>query len=1825
MFKRIVSMVLSVAIIVTSPSISTFAGIVQAESEYSSEYSLPEELEGLDFDSRNIIEVTENEVISTDSDYYDIINIAEGKKLIFESGYITISENAVINGDIEVTGNASVNIYGTVNGCVTVTCRSAPEYHEDIYSGTLYRPSNFELSSGGVCDSVIISCYEGFIRIGGIVGSLTVLENAVCDMAVWGSSYIDTVNFEGNIDTWFQGQIGELHASSGYVNFTFAKVAKAYLEGTANTYIDYSSRLKELYVSGESVFVDNCGYIDNLACIGASFINNGEIGNAFVKDAWFLSNENSEHSYSSSFIIENMLCENSTVNLSRNEYSSLSGGVKYGSVTLSGGHGEFVNTIIESLYAYGSVDGINLDNIMINSAFLDFDVMENMNPFFIPDPESVFILNAAVSKKCFDAYYSFFAEMYDNKFDGVDVAQVIEKFITVKDIENQGVSFPETLNLSRGELVKVGIENGYAPCAAAVSSPDGEVRFITMDDGTFIADTDGEYSFTVYGAYYGCKVTTEIIQPLRMQINAYTGVYVWDIDGSYISNKSTNVTDFDISLFDITDNRVVNSFNIDKSGVLTLMPEYEGHEIKLSAVHASANWGNYWGYVAEDVTFVAGSGTIELVGLPYGEFSGYVNDSDSFGVYMYDSNGDYCGRAVCQDGSFWSPERFPQGVYQLVIINDPAGYYCFRRLSDFIRNGLINGRHFIQKEFVSTIGVQDYFYIDHLPNAPISQSPYIDYDNTMFKSHAQSSVQGGMVEFTLSYAFKENENISDAYAEISLPEGCEALGEIGSQDGILTLPLDLNENSISFTVVSDVENDNVLLNAALGFKVDGTEEYAYIGASGYSVVNLSMYAPTATGKSSVTLSGFATPGQTVSIYDGDFCVDQAVSSENGFWSCEAPLSTAYGKYHDITAVLYDGTQNEMRTATQTVYSSPIVPVVEEFNFNFYVHGHSASITLSSDEWCRKQWSYEYWPGSIFTFSVKLSNSDNIERMWISSNSEGRCYNLEGYYDEESGYWIASGQFCEDENYMPGGFAVGWQLKEDEITSVINRIEEIASEIDAIEIPEIDMLNVDDFLDFELPDEAVYDISDVVETEDGVSGTVTIDVIGNGDFVFDGDLTISKITGEKTVGDYISEGFTYDDSHNILYRIRYDDSMTSSIYEMINLNQYEEDNDIPLGVMVSNDKKVSNDQKVADSFEMLSWITNAGAWEKISEKLDKSDLVKNGEISKDYLKKVSLANKSIEYLNKLIYFVDMYKKLKEGYVRLRADELGKLRREFNEVYKNMRTMRCGCNHNTYECVCTTCSDTIKQTMEKLEVANDEIDALGQRYSDRIVILTIAILSVTTITFIGLSRLVKSPEKLKGDLKKVIKIYFRMAVIISIIDEITKQLGNWLIKQIEGKIKEAEKDYTDKMIESLKIAKNAIDIISNCGCGCAPPTTPETTPPNTGEPSQDSEPGVPHTPNNGDGGGDDGKPSGEDGGNSDNPIKQPDPSGYIYEAVESNRVSGVTATVYYQDSDRSEIKWNAETAGQVNPQLTDEEGKYGWNVPFGFWKVKVIGDNYEVTESQWMQVPPPRVDVNLAITSLAPANVKRVSICEDFAEIEFDKYMDVSTMSGIISIDGKAYDAVPVNEEISGLGDGRSFATVFRATLDTKAVNSQSYSVQVKSAMCYANVQSKEYSGTVVCAPIATSLSASIPGGYAASGNEITISVALETAGGFENIAAPQVTFDKPEMAKVVSIGDVDAAGKTDIVIKTAMAGMVNMNITVPGSSVSETISLPVVRDQDSQLVKALSPTSADTNGAVSVVVVIVVVLAAVLFICIVLNITASILQSRARRKKESKAE
>ena len=139
--------------------------------------------------------------------------------------------------------------------------------------------------------------------------------------------------------------------------------------------------------------------------------------------------------------------------------------------------------------------------------------------------------------------------------------------------------------------------------------------------------------------------------------------------------------------------------------------------------------------------------------------------------------------------------------------------------------------------------------------------------------------------------------------------------------------------------------------------------------------------------------------------------------------------------------------------------------------------------------------------------------------------------------------------------------------------------------------------------------------------------------------------------------------------------------------------------------------------------------------------------------------------------------------------------------------------------------------------------------------------------------------------------------------------------------------------------------------------------------------------------------------------------------------------------YGDLHENIMKWDAAEYAQENPLFTDEYGMYAWDVPNGLWQVKFEKEGYETTYSEWLPVPPPQLDVNIAMKQNVQPTVKLAHAFEDAVEVEFDKYMmpELLTTDNIIVMQGN--EAVVgcvelLNNEASYEGSSETFASKIR---------------------------------------------------------------------------------------------------------------------------------------------------------------------------------------------------
>ncbi|MDG6982739.1 MAG: hypothetical protein JRM74_04720 [Nitrososphaerota archaeon] len=197
---------------------------------------------------------------------------------------------------------------------------------------------------------------------------------------------------------------------------------------------------------------------------------------------------------------------------------------------------------------------------------------------------------------------------------------------------------------------------------------------------------------------------------------------------------------------------------------------------------------------------------------------------------------------------------------------------------------------------------------------------------------------------------------------------------------------------------------------------------------------------------------------------------------------------------------------------------------------------------------------------------------------------------------------------------------------------------------------------------------------------------------------------------------------------------------------------------------------------------------------------------------------------------------------------------------------------------------------------------------------------------------------------------------------------------------------------------------------------------------------------------------------------NPTWVYDPSGYVYEALPSNRLQGVTATIYQLVSGNW-VPWDAQAFGQQNNETTNAFGQYGWYVPQGYWKVVFTLPGYVTAQTEILDVPPPATGVNVGLVSLAPPVVTGVSAVNingtSYVQVQFSKYVRFSSAAAIFvelgGVGGSNITGTVAPVNLQTAPNGEHLATEFRFVPGTPLVSGETYGVLVgKSVESYANV-------------------------------------------------------------------------------------------------------------------------------------------------------------------------
>ena len=304
---------------------------------------------------------------------------------------------------------------------------------------------------------------------------------------------------------------------------------------------------------------------------------------------------------------------------------------------------------------------------------------------------------------------------------------------------------------------------------------------------------------------------------------------------------------------------------------------------------------------------------------------------------------------------------------------------------------------------------------------------------------------------------------------------------------------------------------------------------------------------------------------------------------------------------------------------------------------------------------------------------------------------------------------------------------------------------------------------------------------------------------------------------------------------------------------------------------------------------------------------------------------------------------------------------------------------------------------------------------------------------------------------------------------------------------------------------------------------------------------------------------------------------DPSGYVYEAVKSNRLEDVTAEVWYSASadGAGAVPWDAQSYEQVNPQPTDGDGVFGWYTPVGFYQVRFTKAGYEEARTEWMAVPPVRTGLEIGLRTTEKPQVESARAYTDCVELTFSQYMDASdgslaelTATGLG--EGCTFEWVGSEEG----ADGRQVAKALRIKPAKALEAGSTVELSLAGAVNYAGILMDGWnSGQLAVGVRAAELKLNVEQGYSlVTGQSCEVSAYVRDASG--QPLAGQLVVASVGSSVVAGLGGgletasgaTDANGVARFTLSGEAPGMTDLTVTVADSLLAKTVDVRVADEQ-----------------------------------------------------------
>lgn len=1215
---------------------------------------------------------------------------------------------------------------------------------------------------------------------------------------------------------------------------------------------------------------------------------------------------------------------------------------------------------------------------------------------------------------------------------------------------------------NKGEFTAKVFNDQSSITVSATDYLNQTLEFNNFNDTTFV----GEVALK---GITGATITTNLTYTTSVVEGGTAEVQNWYSDYANVAYE----------IYNETQQRAITQFNVQYPNIVLLEEVAEGDLLTLTAssrtnafvpvkATASINAQN-----RAETTF----NIVELGAVKAG-FT-FTDNASVVGI-LYDSKGQLMKKYTYSNASL-SISNLADGNYTLVSMTNSSLFNSILNLSQFAASGLKEGTDYVQNTVTVKSGVVATISNDLIPVLDESKLYYTG-DNTLFSVNKTSIVAGnyltlkGKIDFKSAYSSK----VSDISMVVDLPESCSFVENsvmVGSNissytlDGNrLTIPLTGKyTDQVRFCVIPTAGGDYAP-SAFAQFTLDNKEVLQPIGNANFTVKDLTISVPSTVAKTTIPISGTALGNSTIEVYDNGVKIGETTSLANGVWNAMCELNESYNlSTHKIYAKVTTKQGLELLSETQElVYDMNAIQVNK---VTMYYRGYVNEFDFQNPS--SKPQSYTYSSNTAFTFTIDFNNNDTtkVSNVILHVKTMANTWvPLSTTFDKKKGLWVASTTSSELSSY-PVNVSVDFnsnseilgdakqlqgiivqslsELEEDTILNDIvvslqnfeNDNENIFHElysylgIDYTEISEIPsdlslfingIISEDYSSDFQFADGTLSFVD-----EDGLLASLKSSYVS--DFIFSQDVQVLfdeiKLTDGTSAFTRVTEEIADVFYENRLYSFGLNDMTTNSavsIYRRSLVDEFftkwnqakntlESLKNIPRAKqIIDNACNVLKSPltKKQEQLDVCRKIKLAEARDQLTpDQLNQLDKDKLNRCLEKLPKEIKELKNVISRLKALVKFVDIASIIYDINIAIES------RKEWNELINLIKMNECP--------------------------GMDALAAKAENYRDWVARGYTTNISTNVACCVGLDKLLGSIVAATAGAKAGTILAAKISAIVCavILDFQVIQGGVNQINDIRWKGE----------------IQNRIPTIK-CKCG---------------------DPGMPPCPD-GDSGNENGDDDGDDGYNnnggehdSGSADMKPniDPSGFVYEGVSSNRIEGVMASCYYKetvedmygDLHENVVLWDAEQYAQENPLFTDENGMYRWDVPQGLWQVKFEKEGYQTTYSEWLPVPPPQLEVNIAMTQNKQPEVKAARAYEDGIEVEFDKYMQLdglTTENIFVTKNGEtvAGTVTLLNEEQAYEDNQVKYASKLRFVPETSFLTTDDVTLTVsRKVKSYAGIQ------------------------------------------------------------------------------------------------------------------------------------------------------------------------